>query len=40
MRRLKRVINRSQLDANEYNIVRGILSAIQEVSQKKRDADI
>ena len=40
MRRLKRVINRSQLDANEYNIVRGILSAIQEVSQKKRDEDI
>ena len=40
MRRLKRVINRSQLDANEYNIVRGILSAVQEASQKMRDEDI
>ena len=39
MRRLKRVINRSQLDANEYNIVHGILSAVQEASQQKRDKD-
>ena len=40
MRRLKRVINRSQLDANEYNIVRGILSAVQEASQKNGNEDI
>ncbi len=36
MRRLKRVINRSQIDANEYNIIRGILSATQEAAGKKK----
>lgn len=35
MRRLKRIINRTQLDTNEYNIARGILSAIQEVAKKR-----
>ena len=30
MRRLKRLFNRAQLDANEYNILRGILAAAQE----------
>lgn len=29
MRRLKRLFNRAQLDANEYNILRGILAAAQ-----------
>ncbi len=37
MRRLKRVINRTQIDANEYNIIRGILSAAQEAAQKNKD---
>ena len=37
MRRLKRVINRSQIDINEYNIVRGILSAAQKAADKKKD---
>ena len=35
MRRLKRMINRSGIDDNEYNIVRGILSAAQQASGKK-----
>jgi len=35
MRRLKRLFNRAQLDANEYNILRGILAAAQ---QTARDA--
>jgi TrmH family RNA methyltransferase len=35
MRRLKRLFNRAQLDANEYNILRGILAAAQ---QSARDA--
>lgn len=30
MRRLKRLFNRAQLDANEYNILRGILAAAQQ----------
>ena len=34
MRRLKRVVSRSQLDANEYNIARGILSAAQEAAKR------
>jgi len=34
MRRLKRLINRAQLDENEYNIVRGILAAVQETAAK------
>lgn len=29
MRRIKRLFNRAQLDGNEYNILRGILAAIQ-----------
>ena len=37
MRRLKRMINRSGLDSNEYNIVRGILSAAQEAAKKQGD---
>ncbi len=37
MRRLKRIINRSQLDANEYNIVRGVLSAAQDTAKKEKD---
>ncbi len=36
MRRLKRVINRSQIDANEYNIARGILTAAQEAVKKDK----
>ena len=36
MRRLKRMINRSGLDDNEYNIVRGILSAAQEAGRKAK----
>ena len=37
MRRLKRIINRSQFDANEYNIARGILTAAQEAAKKDKD---
>jgi tRNA (cytidine32/uridine32-2'-O)-methyltransferase len=37
MRRLKRIINRSHLDVNEYNIARGILSAAQEAAKKSED---
>ncbi|MFT5350014.1 MAG: tRNA (cytidine32/uridine32-2'-O)-methyltransferase [Planctomycetota bacterium] len=37
MRRLKRIINRSQLDANEYNIARGVLTAIQKAAEKEKD---
>jgi tRNA (cytidine32/uridine32-2'-O)-methyltransferase len=37
MRRLKRIINRSQIDANEYNIARGILTAVQETVKKEDD---
>ncbi len=36
MRRLKRIINRSQLDANEYNIARGVISAAQQAAKKNR----
>lgn len=36
MRRLKRLFNRSQLDSNEYNILRGILAAIQENSSRPK----
>lgn len=34
MRRLKRLFNRAQLDINEYNILRGILSAAQNAAKK------
>jgi len=33
MRRLKRLFNRAQLDANEYNILRGILAAAQQAAR-------
>jgi TrmH family RNA methyltransferase len=35
MRRLKQLFNRSNLDQNEYNILRGILTAVQESLSKK-----
>lgn len=35
MRRLKRMFNRTQLDQNEYNILRGILAAAQKAADKK-----
>jgi len=35
MRRLKQLFNRSALDQNEYNILRGILSAVQEKVRQK-----
>jgi len=35
MRRLKLLFNRSRLDQNEYNILRGILTAVQESVRKK-----
>jgi len=35
MRRLKQLFNRSGLDKNEYNILRGILTAVQESVRKK-----
>lgn len=34
MRRLKRLFNRAQLDLNEYNILRGILTAVQKSVKK------
>lgn len=37
IRRLKRIINRSQIDANEYNIARGILTAAQQAAKKGKD---
>ena len=35
MRRLKKLFNRSNLDQNEYNILRGILAAVQENIRQK-----
>lgn len=35
MRRLKQLFNRASLDQNEYNILRGILTAVQEAISKK-----
>ncbi len=35
MRRIKRLFNRAQPDSNEYNILRGILTAIQNAAAKK-----
>lgn len=35
MRRLRRLFNRAELDRNEYNILRGILSAVQQLSGRK-----
>jgi len=35
MRRLRRVFNRAELDANELNILRGMLSALQPGSGKR-----
>lgn len=35
MRRLKRLFNRAQLDANEYNILRGILAAAQQAARNR-----
>ncbi|MEX2354130.1 MAG: RNA methyltransferase [Gammaproteobacteria bacterium] len=35
MRRLKKLFNRAGLDQNEYNILRGILTAVQESVRKK-----
>ncbi len=35
MRRLKQLFNRAGLDENEYNILRGILTAVQESLRKK-----
>ena len=37
MRRLKRLFNRAQLDANEYNILRGILAAAQQGAKARKD---
>ena len=36
MRRLKRLFNRAQLDVNEYNILRGILTASQTQASKSK----
>ena len=36
MRRLKRLFNRTQLDANEYNILRGVLAAVAEKTKQLR----
>lgn len=38
MRRLKRLFNRAQLDANEYNILRGILAAAQQGARGREPA--
>ena len=35
MRRLKRLFNRTRLDGNEYNILRGILTAVRNAAAKK-----
>ena len=35
MRRIKRLFNRAQLDSNEYNILRGILTAASNAAAKK-----
>lgn len=35
MRRLRQLFNRAELDQNEYNILRGILTAVQETVSKK-----
>ena len=35
MRRLTRLFNRAQLDANEYNILRGVLTAVQQARTQK-----
>ncbi len=35
MRRLMRLFNRAQLDANEYNILRGVLTAVQQAKARK-----
>ena len=34
MRRVKRLFNRTRLDSNEYNILRGILTAAQNAATK------
>lgn len=36
MRRIKRLFNRAQLDSNEYNILRGILAAVQNQVKPER----
>ena len=36
MRRIKRLFNRAQLDGNEYNILRGILAAVQNQVKPER----
>ena len=38
MRRLKRLFNRAQLDQNEYNILRGILSAAEDAASAAKRA--
>lgn len=35
MRRIKRLFNRARLDSNEYNILRGILTATQNAAERK-----
>jgi TrmH family RNA methyltransferase len=35
MRRLRRLFHRARLDSNEYNILRGILSAVQQAKARK-----
>jgi tRNA C32,U32 (ribose-2'-O)-methylase TrmJ len=35
MRRLKQLFNRTNMDQNEYNILRGILTSVQESLSKK-----
>lgn len=37
MRRLKRLFNRSQLEEEEYNILRGIFAAAQQAAKRKQD---
>ncbi len=37
MRRLKRIINRSELDAEEYNMVRGIIESVRQNLSRKNE---
>lgn len=36
MRRIKRLFNRARMDSNEYNILRGILTAVRNVAEKSK----
>ena len=36
MRRIKRLFNRARMDSNEYNILRGILTAVRNAAEKSK----